>query len=260
MTVWLSCAGMRIGASAELLELSRPRVHFGPFVTQSDERPALTLERVSSMPEGEGVALDGSLSPWGFWSRQGNVMKVHLPDDTYGAESVLRIAWQLATAQQGGVLMHGCGVAWGQAGVAAIGHSGAGKSTLANLTSQAPGHATLLTDEIVQLLPEGFLVGTPFRSNPECVGAPRMVRLASLLLLEKGPHEALAAVDGALAAPELLGQLYKAVEPKSQQSQVRFVLALIDLVGVRRLTFRKDPAVGPFLRQFVENAGGIKNC
>ncbi|MBK7862798.1 MAG: hypothetical protein IPJ65_30155 [Archangiaceae bacterium] len=195
--------------------------------------------------------LEGSLAPWGFYALDGATLTAHIPDDVWAAESVLRVAWQVATLRQGGVLMHGCAFRFGEAGFAAIGQSGAGKSTLATLSAGHPAHATLLTDEIVQLMPDGRVWGSPFRSNVECVGSPGGVPLRALMLLAKGPHEALEELKPTAAVPELLGQLYRTTTDELSQAElVRRVLGLVDRVGVKRLTFRKDPAVGTFLREW----------
>ena len=148
--------------------------------------------------------------------------------------------------------MHGCAFAWGGRAVAAIGKSTAGKSTLAALACGHPGHARLLTDEIVQLFPDGTCWGTPFRSNATTAGAPGPGTLKSVLLLEKGDHEAVTPVPSVLALTTLLGQVFDAtvdVVPRGELS--RRVMELVDTVGVHRLTFRKDAAVGPFLRDWV---------
>jgi hypothetical protein len=156
------------------------------------------------------------------------------------------------TFRQGGVLMHGCAFGWGAGGVAAIGESTAGKSTLAALSSGHPAHATLLTDEIVQLFPDGSCWGTPFRSNVEKPGSPGPVQLKSLLVLRKGDHEAVTPVGATVVMPRLLSQLFGAVidiVPRGELTQR--VMQVVDTVGVHELTFRKDPAVGPFLRDWV---------
>ena len=252
MTV-LQCAGERIDVDAGLLELARERCLHQAFGARG--AASLSVRRVAALENGR--ALEGSPAPWGFYRVTGELLEAHIPDDKWAAESVLRIAWQLSTFRQGGVLMHGCGFAWGDSGFAAIGHSTAGKSTLARLSCGAPGNATLLTDEIVQLFPEGRLFGTPFRSDTEQPGAPGDVRLHALLLLDKGSDERLVAEEPARALPELLGQLYRgSSEEVSQAESVRRVMRLVDRVGVQRLTFRKDPAVGPFLRSRLPRPAG----
>jgi hypothetical protein len=241
----LRCAGQQLEVPQQVVDLAGERCLHQHF--HATGAPALFVRRVDSL-EG-GAPLEGSPAPWGFYRVDGDVVTAHIPDDKWAAESVLRIAWQVSTYRQGGVLMHGCGFAWGQHGFAAIGHSTAGKSTLARLSCAPPGDATLLTDEIVQLFPDGRLFGTPFRSDTEQPGAPGGVQLQTLLLLEKGSEERLAAVRPSDAMPELLGQLYRGASKEvSQPECVRRVMQLADRVGVQRLTFRKDSAVGPFLR------------
>ncbi len=183
---------------------------------------------------------------------EGSQLKCDIPNDMWSAESVLRLAWLVSTVRQAGLLMHGCAVGWAGQGVAAIGVSGAGKSTLASLCTNAPGNATLLTDEIVQLFPDGSCFGTPFRSNVENAGRPGPIKVRSLLLLEKGSHEAVVAVPAADALVQLMPQLFWFETGEgSLAEQKRRLFALVDTVGVHRLTFRKDSAVGPFLREWV---------
>lgn len=242
----LCCAAQALEVEPGLLELAADRCLHGNFGGGAGDA-SLRVRRVVALDGGR--PLEGSPAPWGFYRITGDLLEAHIPDDKWAAESILRIAWQLSTFRQGGVLMHGCGFAWGDRGFAAIGHSTAGKSTLARLCCAPPGNATLLTDEIVQLFPDGRLFGTPFRSDTDTPGARGGVQLHALLLLDKGPHEALAALPPASAAPELLGQLYRGISEEVSQAQaVRRVMQLVDRVGVQRLTFRKDPAVGPFLR------------
>jgi len=182
----------------------------------------------------------------------GDVLRCDVPDEVFSAEAVIRLAWLIAAVRQGGVLMHGCSVGWDGRGVAAIGVSTAGKSTLARLCAGSPGNADLLTDEIVQLMPGGICFGTPFRSNVENVGQPGPVKLRSLLLLTKGPHEAVEPADTVVALRELLPQLFWFDTGEgSLGEQKRRLLSVVDTVGVQRLTFRKDPAVGPFLKQWL---------
>ncbi len=243
----LLCAGQLLDVEPALLALAAERCLHLNFTRPTAGRPALRVLRAMQL---DGARpLEGSPAPWGFYRVRGDVLEAHIPEDKWAAESVLRIAWQISTFRQGGVLMHGSGFAWGDRGFAAIGQSTAGKSTLARLSCGQPGGATLLTDEIVQLFPDGRLFGTPFRSDTEAPGAPGDVMLQTVLLLDKGQEERLTPQTPAHAMPELLAQLYRGTsEEMSQAEAVRRVLALVDRVGVQRLTFRKDPAVGIFLK------------
>lgn len=194
--------------------------------------------------------MEGSPAPWGYAAFAGDVLEALIPDEVFAAESVLRLAWQRLTLAQGGVLVHGCALRFGASGVVAIGHSGAGKSTLAALASGVPGNAELLTDEIVQLMPDGRVFGTPFRSNHENVSAPGPATLRTLLLLAKGQEERLDPVSPAEVASELFSQLFWLEHhgfPPVAEGRKR-LLATIGAVGVQRLTFRKHADVGPFLR------------
>jgi hypothetical protein len=246
----LTCGSGAICAPRALLKLAEPRCALRPF-QGSPARESLTITTVPAIDQARRRALEGSLAPWGFYAVEGDTVLAHIPDDMWAAESVLRLAWQIVTHRQGGVLMHGCALAFGDRAVAAIGRSGAGKSTLSSLCSRS---ATVLTDEISQLFPDGRVHGTPFRSNVENVGSPRGATLASLLVLEKGLREAIEPVEATQAVPELVGQLYRVATDEVPQSELlRRVLALVDRVGVHRLTFRKDAAVAPFLREWIES-------
>ncbi len=62
------------------------------------------------------------------------------------------------------------------------------------------------------------------------------------------------AVKATDAVPELLlVQLFQSTTPEVSQAQSLFrtLLAIVDRVGVHAVTFRKDPAVGSFLREWV---------
>lgn len=242
------CAATHLEVNEAVADASRGRCHLDPF-------------RSAAGPQSLGVQVGVASPQWralvgsrgtGRFLLDGDTLHCEIPDDMWSAESVLRLVWLVSTIRQGGLLMHGCAVGWNGKGIAAIGISTAGKSTLAGLCAGAPGHATLLTDEIVQLFPDGTCFGTPFRSNVENVGQPGPVALRSLLLLRKGPHEAIESVTAAEALAELLPQLFWFDTGEgSLGEQKRRLLALVDTVGVHRLTFRKDAAVGPFLRDWI---------
>jgi hypothetical protein len=246
----IACGASRLAVDPQILALGRPRCHLDAFVA-SDGEPNFAVER-SRTTLLRPRAFEGSPAKWGFYEVHSAGLRVQIPDDVYAAESALRVAWQLVTWRQGGFLAHGCGLKFKTGVVAAIGVSGAGKSTLARLSSGPPAGATLLTDEIVQLFPEGRCHGTPFRSDASNVGSPDGGPLKAVLLLEKGSTEQLRPVSAPEAIPELLSNLYRgAAEEVVQAELLKRLLALISAVGVFRLTFRKDPAVGPFLTEWL---------
>jgi len=248
--VRLGCAQARIEVDDQVVAAASRRCALPAF--RSDEGAVeLSVERGAATEEWS--PLFGAPGPGGRFLLQGSQLFCDIPDDdVWSAESVLRLAWLVATIRQGGILMHGCAFGWQGQGVAAIGISTAGKSTLGALASAPPAKAILLTDEIVQLFPDGRCFGTPFRSNVENVGQPGPVKLKSLLLLEKGSNEALAPVAAPAALAELLPQMFWFASGEgSLPEQKRRLFSVVDTVGVQRLTFRKDPAVGTFLKQWL---------
>ncbi len=245
------CGEGAVEAADDLLAWSAPRTRLESFLKGSPRKQLLEVVR-SSEPLENPVGLGSPHVPDGHVRLDGDTLYAHVPDDAYATEAVLRIAWQIAVHRSGGLLMHGCSFHWNCKGVAAIGHSGAGKSTLARLCRGHPAHATVLTDEIVHLVPDGTAFGTPFRSDADNAGSPGPAALKGLLLLKHGTVEALDVVEPADALPILLGQMYVPVIPVVGQGEIRRrLMALVDTVGVHRLTFRKDAAVGPFLRDWV---------
>ena len=76
--------------------------------------------------------------------------------------------------------------------------------------------------------------------------------LKSLLILEKGHHERLEPLDPAEALPILFSQVFAGPLDTVPRGEIsRRLMELVDTVGVHRLTFRKDAAIGPFLRDWV---------
>ncbi|MHB8878316.1 MAG: hypothetical protein ACYC8T_31860 [Myxococcaceae bacterium] len=228
--------------------MAMARCHWQPFALGG--APTLVVERVKQLLPSTRQPLEGSLAPWGYYQVDGDFVRAQIPDDVYAAEAVLRIAVHLCCTRAGGILVHGAGIAFGDVGVAAVGPSGAGKSTLSALC--VGRGARLLSDEITQLFPCGTAHGTPFRSNAENVGSPGGVKLRSLLLMEKGDHEQMDAVEPARALPELLSQVYRPIPGGIGPGEVfRRLSAILAVVPVHRLTFRKDPSVGDFLQDWL---------
>jgi hypothetical protein len=247
--VRLQCGRANIEVEDTLALAAAGRCCFGSFESLHGE-PSILVRRARAGADWRD--LNGTPGLGGRFRLEGDVLYGDIPDEMWTAESVLRVSWLASTFRQGGLLMHGCSLGWQGRGIAAIGQSGAGKSTLSRLCKGQPGNAALLTDEIVQLFPDGTCFGTPFRSDVENVGQPGPVALRSLLLLEKGSRESLAPVPAARALPILFPQLYWFDTGEGSLGELkRRLMALVDRVGVQQLTFRKDVAVGPFLREWV---------
>lgn len=247
----LACGEGAIDAPDALVSLSSERTRPDRFVTAEAREVLLELCRSSGVPA-QAVGLGSPHVPDARVRLDGRTLHVYYPEDVFSAEAVLRTAWQVVVNRAGGVLVHGSAFHWNGVGVAAIGESTAGKSTLARLCCAHPGYATLLTDEIVHLLADGTIYGTPFRSDADNAGAPGPARARSLLLLKKGDHERLDEVSAEEALPVLLGQMFIPVIRVVPQGELSGrLMSAVNAVGVHRLTFRKDSAVGPFLREWV---------
>jgi hypothetical protein len=176
---------------------------------------------------------------------------VELPLELFPAEFALRAIFQLAILQQGGLTLHAAAVAFGEAGLVALGPSGAGKSTLSRLCVQS-GRAELLSDELVAMLPDGSVYGSPFRSEPDLRATRLQARARALLLLEKGPAESLQPLPPFSVVTPLLSQVFRGsaeLDPGSE-APAR-VGRWVESIPAFRLTFRKEPAVAAFLEEWV---------
>lgn len=163
------------------------------------------------------------------------------------------MAWSVVVTRMGGFMLHSCAVSFGGKALVASARSGGGKSTLARLARE--GGATLLSDEIVLVLPGGSVAGTPFRSDADNLGSPLVTRAAWLVGLEKAGAEHLGGLDTRAALNLLAAQTFGAggvdVPVKElRQRQMSF------LSSVRRgtLAFRKAPEVAPFVEELLRGA------
>ncbi len=197
-------------------------------------------------------SIDGSPAPWGYYALEGSVLRAHIPDDPWAAESILRIGYQVAALRQGGILVHGSGVRYGDRCVVAMGPSGAGKSTLAALCARSELGASLMSDEVILLHPDGWAAGTPFRSTLEVPGSPDIARLRGVFLLEKGDREQVEPLPAHTATAALMSQVFRPIEGEATVAEIFQRLgAVLSTAGVFRLTFRKHEAVGAFVRDWV---------
>lgn len=215
-------------------------------IRNSEASLEVSISRPPFLPPETARPLEGCLAPWGSYAIEGDTILAHIPDDPYAAEAVLRIAYQHAIGRQGGFLIHASGVCFDGVAFLATGPSGSGKSTLARLAVEAGG--TLLSDEIIGVLPDGRICGTPFRSDLEIPGSPSVVRLGQVLLLEKAPSEALKEVPGAEAVAALLSQAFRPLpEGMTTAGLFKLLARLVESPGVKRLAFRKHAEAGKFV-------------
>src|ERR1022692_260708 len=122
---------------------------------------------------------------WEPASRTGRIRQTANP---YSIDAVLRIVHTLVLARQGGFLMHSASAIRNGKAFLFSGPSEAGKTTISRL---APPDATLLTDEISYLRPDGagyIAFGTPFAGELGQPGVNVQAPLNAVYLLEKGPE------------------------------------------------------------------------
>lgn len=177
---------------------------------------------------------------------------VRIPEETFAAESALRVAYQVSIARQGGLLLHASSVSFGERAIVAVGQSTAGKSTLARLCREAGGE--LLSDEMTALFPDGTVYGTPFRSSDPTPGHPGPAKLGLLVLLDKAPHEALTPLGPDKALPRILEQVYRGYDGGALTPAriLERVAGAMNACPPQLLSFRKDPEAGHFVRRHLE--------
>jgi len=249
-------AVLRVGQWAaeiddNLLQLAASCCYLDRFrIGESAPAALLRVRQVDSLPASAATALDGLSADAGSYAVEGNTILVCVPPSPASAEASLRAVFQVATLRQGGLLVHGSGVAFDGKALIAIGESGAGKSTLARLCVAAGG--CLLSDETIGLYPDGTARGSPFFSDPDMASELDRSLLAAIVILEKGGGEQIAPVGAAEATAAILSQAYR--PPAGQSSQAELLsraTALALKPGIHRLTFRKDAAAGAFVKRWI---------
>lgn len=241
----LRCAHGVIEVDERIADMSRPRVHIGAFTDEGLEQLPVLLS-VRRVPGLLGQHVEGPLGHCTA-TLDGDVLQVDVADGAFLGELVLRLAYYIATTRLGGLLIHATGLEHRGHGVVASGKSGDGKSTLSRLASAAG--VRLLSDEIIQLLPEGWLGGTPFRSDMDNVGSPGLVRAKYFLTLKKAQHEALEPLSALEAGSVALSQCFEVETYALARVEVRRrMLSFLSTVELRTLAFRKHADAGAFIR------------
>jgi len=245
MSLGLRCANEVIAVDASIAEMSRPRVHIGAFEDHSGQAPLFSVERHRGL---QGQRLE---TPLGLAtvSLEANRLSVDIEEGPFLGELALRLAYFIVTARLGGLLIHASGLAVGQRGLIACGKSGDGKSTLARLSRSS---TRLLTDEVVQLFPDGMAGGTPFRSDFDNVGSPGLCRASHFVSLRKADLEALESMTATDAVSLALSQSFEPhafALPRVETRQR--IMQFLGAVELGTLAFRKDEAVGPFVARLL---------
>ena len=210
--------------------------------------PHLSLSWVEPSSADHWTQLDGETGQPGIYRIEGNQLLACIPPESAAAEAALRALFHIATLRQGGVLLHASAARFGSGSIVALGPSGAGKSTLARFCVEAGGE--LLSDETVAFYPDGRVFGTPFFSDDDLVGAPRVARAQRIVWLEKGESECLEQLPRAKAVAMLLSQAYR---PAPGEATFEVLLnraaRLAEAADLHRFVFRKHPDSGQFLKR-----------
>ncbi|WNG34190.1 potassium transporter TrkH [Archangium violaceum] len=242
-----------IQVEPSLLGLAAPRCDVERFQSLSEEPrplPELRLERVPTLSTGQ--LLNPRYPTLGSYQVEGDLIRLACSQSVLAAELGLRAAFLLATVRQGGVLLHASSVAFGERALVAVGPSGAGKSTFARLARLAGG--ALLSDEVVALLPDGRVLGTPFRSDPDLVGTAREALLGGLFSLVHASSESLEPLAPAAGVSLLLSQAFRApADGLTQAELLQRVAGLASHFPAYRFSFRNHPEAGGFLRHWCED-------
>src|SRR5712664_3826573 len=123
-----------------ILELASTCCYLDRFRSGTESKfPAIRVREVQQLESSSATPLDGLSPGAGIYAVEGNEIFVRIPRSAASAEASLRAVFQVATLRQGGLLVHGSGVAFDGRAVVAVGQSGAGKSTLARLCVAAGG-------------------------------------------------------------------------------------------------------------------------
>lgn len=204
------------------------------------------------MPPGQGAPLDPRHPAGPRFQVEGEVVRVEPPQAELDTELALRVGMQLATLRQGGLLLHGAGVAFQGRGVLAVGPSGAGKSTFTRLCARAAG-AQVLSDEVVALYPEGRMEGSPFCSELDLPSSLARAPLAAVLLLHKGSQERLEEVSAHEALAALMGQVFRPLPGEASPGDILQRLARVaEQARLHRFVFRKQEAAAAFVRDWLD--------
>ena len=186
------------------------------------------------------------LAEWEPATRRGWIRQSSNP---YSIDSVLRIVHTLVLAKRGGLLLHSASAVRNGKAFLFAGVSGAGKTTISRL---APADATLLTDEISYVRPQGdgyVAFGTPFTGELAKLGENVSAPVAALYLLAQGSENRIDPVAPAEAARSVLANvLFFAEDEELVQSVFHSVFEFVSRVPVSRLTFVPDARVWELIR------------
>jgi hypothetical protein len=242
--------GWSVAVEPTLLALASQRCCIQPFRRPpSSQGPSFTIRRVERLPESaQRVSLPEP--GLGEYALREDALLARIREDPFAAEAALRVAFHAVTLRQGGILVHASGIAFGAECVVAVGASGAGKTTLARQCRTASARS--MSDEIIALYPGDIACGTPFRSDQTIIVDAIKARAIALLALKHANSELLEPISGPDVASLVVSQAYRFAQGElSPSALLQRVAAIVESMDAYRLSFRADPAVGPFLRQWM---------
>ena len=186
------------------------------------------------------------LAEWEPTMRRGWIRQSANP---YSIDAVLRIVHTLVLARQGGFLLHSASAIRNGNAFLFAGASGAGKTTISRL---APPDATLLSDEISYVRPQGkgyTAFGTPFTGELAKLGENVSAPVRALYLLAKGQENRIESMAPAEAARSLLENiLFFAEDEELVRAIFRSTFDFLSRVPVSKLTFVPDARVWELIR------------
>jgi hypothetical protein len=169
----------------------------------------------------------------------------------YSLDTVLRILHSLILAERGGFLLHAASAIRDGRAYVFSGVSGAGKTTMTRL---APPDATLLTDEISYVRPEGagyLAYGTPFAGELAKSGENCSAPVSGLFFLEQGPENQVRELSSAEAVRRLMRNILFFAEDRHLVERLLAIACdFVERVPIRRLTFYPDSRVWDEIRDF----------
>lgn len=196
----------------------------------------------------EGLRVRGDLfEGWASPDRKTATLDQRM--DQFATDSLVKVLLAERLLSQGGLLVHGVGLAHQGSGALFVGASGAGKSTLGGLCGSAG--LTLLADELVAVRreEEGYWIeGTPWN-----LGRPGRARLALVGALAWGESHHLEPMPQAELLRLLLpNSLLPDPRPEGRAQLFRAASDLLLHTRVARLRFARDRGVAKLLASELE--------
>lgn len=219
----------------------------GVAVTASDSEVELRhgggLGRAwTRFPHGSGAT--------GGFLVEGQTVLLHPKTNPIGSALALRSAFAVAAENQQGLLVHASCFSFGGDAVMVAGASGAGKSSIARWAVRAG--ATLLSDEVVGLFPDGTVMGTPFFSDSDLRGTPTRASLQYVLTLRHWDRDAFDALPTHELVSAVCEQVFGGGGGANAAQTLRTVAAGLSGAKTGRWSCRNHPEAGLSLRALAE--------